>query len=60
MQASAAMQQSCTRIVSCFPVNKAQEKEKNVEEEKVEEVVNKEEEEEEEGDKITTTIQSSA
>ena len=29
-------------IVPCFPMNKAQMKEKNVEEEKVEEVVNKE------------------
>ena len=48
MQSSAAMQQSCTlmakEIVSCFPMNKAEEKE-NAEEEEVEEEVNEEEEE---------------
>ena len=32
-------------IISCFPMNKAEEKEKNVEEEEVEKEVNKEEEE---------------
>ena len=49
MQSSAAMQLSCIlmakEIVSCFPMNKAEEKEKNAEEEEVEEEVNKEEEE---------------
>ena len=48
MQSSAAMQQSCIlmakEIVSCFPMNKAEE-EKNAEEEEVEEEVNEEEEE---------------
>ena len=32
-------------IISCFPMNKAEEKEKNAEEEEVEKEVNKEEEE---------------
>ena len=49
MQSSAAMQQSCIlmakEIVSCFPMNKVEEMEKNAEEEEVEEEVNKEEEE---------------
>ena len=49
MQSSAAIQLSCIlskEIVSCFPMNKAEEKEKNAEEEEVEE-------------KFTTTMQSS-
>ena len=49
MWSSAAMQQSCIlltkEIVSCFPMNKAEEKEKNAEDEEVEEEVNEEEEE---------------
>ena len=50
MQSSAAIQLSCIlmakEIISCFPMNKAEEKEKNAEEEEVEE-------------EITTTMQSS-
>ena len=62
-QLQCSLPQQCSRvvlipkvIVSCFPVNKAEEREKNAEEEEVEEVNNEEEEE----DKITTTMQSSA
>ena len=61
-QLQCSLPQQCSRvvliakvIVSCFPLNKAEEREKNAEEEEV----NNEEEEEEE-DEITTTIQSSA
>ena len=49
MQFSAAMQKSCILmakgIVSCFPMNKAEEMENNAKEEEVEEELNKEEEE---------------
>ena len=62
-QLQCSLPQQCSRvvlipkvIVSCFLVNKAEEREKNAEEEEVEEVEEVNNEEEEEEDEITTTM----